>query len=131
MNRRLFLSLGLAAVCFGQAAFARSFADSVVAQLKKRGYRNISVGRTLLGRTRITAERNGGRREIILNPRTGEILRDLWIKASDSTGADDTGLIDTSSTTDDDGQPNTNTDDHEKEDKGDKDGDHGGDDDHD
>ncbi len=87
MKRRLFLSLGLAAVFSGRAAFARSFAESVVAQLKKQGYRHVRVERTLLGRTRILAERNGGQREIILNPRTGEILRDLWITVSGTNSA--------------------------------------------
>ncbi|MFN7224851.1 MAG: hypothetical protein ACK4MS_12600 [Paracoccaceae bacterium] len=113
MNRRLFLALGFAAICSGQAAFARSFSDSVVAQLKKRGYVKITVERTLLGRTRILAERNGGRREIILNPRTGEILRDLWITLSDSNGADETGLIDTSSGDGQDGEDDSDTGDNE------------------
>lgn len=61
--------------------FAASYEDSVIAQLRAQGYKRISVERTLLGRVKITASLNGGRREIILNPRTGEVLRDLWIGA--------------------------------------------------
>lgn len=59
-------------------AFAQDFGDSVVRQLRRQGFRQISTGRTLLGRVRIVALGNGGRREIIVNPRSGEILRDLW-----------------------------------------------------
>jgi len=47
-----------------------------VAQLQLDGYEDISVSRTWLGRTRIEAERSEIYREIILNPSTGEVLRD-------------------------------------------------------
>jgi len=82
MKRRLFLILGVSAIVSGRSAFAQSFADSIVAQLREQGFTRIKVERTLLGRTRIDARGKGGRREIILNPRTGEILRDLWITGS-------------------------------------------------
>ncbi len=78
MKRRLFLTLALGAVWAGSAAFAQSFTDSVVDQLRRQGFARINVDRTFLGRTRIVASGKGGQREIILNPRTGEILRDLW-----------------------------------------------------
>jgi hypothetical protein len=84
MNRRMFLALGVSAALCGHMANAQGFADSVVDQLRRQGFSRISVGRTLLGRTQIVAEGNGGRREIILNPRTGEILRDLWQSNSNS-----------------------------------------------
>lgn len=90
MNRRMFLTFGLSAAICGQSAFAQSFADSVVDQLRRQGFSRISVSRTLLGRTQIVAQGKGGRREIILNPRTGEILRDFWQtnSGSDSDGGD-------------------------------------------
>lgn len=59
-------------------AAADGIRDSIVSQLKQQGYREIVISRTWLGRTRILARREGERREIIINPRTGEILRDLW-----------------------------------------------------
>lgn len=85
--RRRQLLIGLAAVagthlCTGNAALAAGFADQIVAQLRKQGFGNIVVERTWLGRTRILAERSDARREIILNPSTGEILRDLWLSKS-------------------------------------------------
>lgn len=68
-------------------AVAASYEDSVVAQLRAQGYKRISVETTLLGRVKISAVLNGGRREIILNPRTGEVLRDLWIAADGDVSA--------------------------------------------
>lgn len=79
MDRRKFLIVSMAGMLMGVPAVAQSFSDSVVNQLRKQGFGRITTERTLLGRTRIVAIGNGGRREIILNPRTGEILRDLWI----------------------------------------------------
>lgn len=81
MNRRHFihgLTASSALTLVGAAAFAASYADAVVSQLTKQGFYNIAVQTTLLGRVRILADRGDGQREIILNPRTGEILRDTW-----------------------------------------------------
>lgn len=44
------------------------------------------MSRTLLGRTRFVATSDQYRREIILNPRTGEILRDLWLLLDGEAG---------------------------------------------
>ncbi|MEI6799459.1 MAG: hypothetical protein WCO04_09630 [Pseudomonadota bacterium] len=66
-------------------AFSASFADAIVAQLTVQGFTNISVQTTWLGRVQILALRSDGQREIILNPRTGEILRDLWTAAQGQT----------------------------------------------
>ena len=52
--------------------------DAITHQLRDQGFSRIEVSRTLLGRTRIVAHSGDGEREIILNPNTGEILRDLW-----------------------------------------------------
>lgn len=51
--------------------------DATVAFLEAQGYEIVLVERTWLGRVRIEAARSGYRREVIVNPRTGEILRDL------------------------------------------------------
>lgn len=65
-------------------AFAQDFASEIERRLLRQGYRIETVGRTLLGRVRILARNSEGEREIILNPRTGEILRDLWIARGSS-----------------------------------------------
>ena len=57
------------------ASFA-SPVDTVVSQLHTMGYANISVTRTMLGRARIVAEKDNHAREIVIHPRSGEILRD-------------------------------------------------------
>lgn len=82
MNRRQFLvSLGVAAVA-APKAWAQSYAEQIVQQLDDQGFNNIQVEVTLLGRVRIMADATSGHREIILNPKTGEILRDIWFDAA-------------------------------------------------
>ena len=76
MHRRAFLALSTALLACGPAWGADHVA-AIVGELDRRGYTRISVSRTFLGRARIVASGPHGRREIILNPATGEILRDL------------------------------------------------------
>lgn len=78
MNRRGFLAMLGAGLVSATGAVAETYADLIVRQLVDQGYVNVVVEVTLLGRVRIRAEGEYGLREIILNPRTGEILRDLW-----------------------------------------------------
>ncbi len=80
MNRRHLLVFGLAAVVAGPC-FASGFQDEIVATLRAQGYDQITVEVTLLGRVKITAFKMSNQREIVINPRTGEILRDLWLTA--------------------------------------------------
>jgi hypothetical protein len=75
MNRRDFV-LAIGATLIAAPALARSTTDSIVAALRAEGYSEIDVSRTLLRRVRIVARSARRRREIVLNPRTGEILRD-------------------------------------------------------
>lgn len=63
---------------------ADGLSDSVLSQLRQQGYNEIEMSRTWLGRTRIVARRDSERREIIINPRTGEILRDFWTDEDES-----------------------------------------------
>ncbi len=89
MKRRAFLATLIGGMAAATTAQARDRSDDIVRELKRKGYRIEAVSRTLLGRTRILATRDGGRREIIVNPVTGEILRDLWIARSrDDRGKD-------------------------------------------
>lgn len=81
MTPRLLLQVLVFTLTLASGAMAQGYADDVVQQLKVQGYADISVETTFLGRVRIVAAADGGHREIILNPRTGEILRDLWIVA--------------------------------------------------
>lgn len=72
---RLGLILAMAMVSPG---YAQDLTAQIVEQLTEQGFEVVVQERTMLGRVRISAERDGGRREIVLNPNTGEILRDLW-----------------------------------------------------
>lgn len=85
MKRRLFL-FGLATTSVLAAvagpALAASYAEDVVAQLNQLGFSDLTVETTWLGRIKIVASRTDGVREIVLNPRTGEILRDVWMPMS-------------------------------------------------
>ena len=93
MKRRSFLHglTATSAMLLAGGAFAATYAEDVVRQLTKQGFYNIAVDTTWLGRVRIHADRSDGQREIILNPRTGEILRDSW-QAAGSGGV--TPIID-------------------------------------
>lgn len=95
MRRREVLGQALAFALFAGGARADALSDRIVAQLRRQGYDSVTVSRTLLGRMRILASGAGQRREIILNPRTGEILRDFWQDEDDDTAdRDDGGILD-------------------------------------
>ncbi|MGB5556817.1 MAG: hypothetical protein WBN04_02285 [Paracoccaceae bacterium] len=85
MERRKFLALATAAVLAPAVAWSGPLEDQIVAQLRGQGYDKIAVSRTLLGRTRFVATSASYRREIILNPRTGEILRDFWLQLDEDS----------------------------------------------
>ena len=60
-----------------------------MAELVEDGYRNITVAKTWLGRLRFIAVRPGARREIVVNPATGEILRDYSRRSAEGRVDDD------------------------------------------
>ena len=133
MNRRALTTiLALAIACGGQAR-ADAPVDRILRDLKRLGYATVSVERTLLRRTRILAQSDEAQREIIVNPNTGEILRDLWIpldKASSSGTSG--GLLDdgpiSASGPDDDGDAGDNSGSGDDGDDNSGSGDGGGDD---
>ncbi|MBP8931421.1 MAG: hypothetical protein KBG46_09110 [Paracoccus sp.] len=61
----------------GMAQAAPDYAGRVVRQLADQGYRQIEVRRSLLGKVIVTGSRPGQQREIVIDPRNGELLRDL------------------------------------------------------
>ena len=58
------------------AAQADSLSDSLTRQLRAQGFTEVEVSRTWLGRLRVEARNDRMHREIVVNPNTGEILRD-------------------------------------------------------
>ncbi|TDQ59933.1 hypothetical protein EV658_10730 [Phaeovulum veldkampii DSM 11550] len=125
--------MALAALVTAHPAMAQDAVGQVERQLRRLGYRDITRQRTLLGRVRITALNAKGKREIILNPGTGEILRDFFKPFSGASGASG-GLLDgdtrAGSAKDDADDDTDDDDDDQGDDGGDDDGgdDDGGDD---
>jgi len=74
MMRRLIFAIALARAA--SPALAADVVSAWVRQLTLDGYEEMTISRTWLGRIRIVAEKGDVTREIILNNRTGEILRD-------------------------------------------------------
>jgi hypothetical protein len=107
MKRRAFLTGLLVGGAFAGPALAQGLVDDIISQLRRQRFQSVTTERTLLGRVRILAIRGDGAREIILNPRTGEILRDLWTPVSGGKAEveiiDDRSGRDTDEDDDDDG----------------------------
>jgi len=87
MHRRLLL-LSLATIgLLATQAMAQSVAEQISRQLRDQGFGQVTISQTWLGRTRIIGKSGDGQREIILNPKTGEILRDLFTTAGGKSGS--------------------------------------------
>jgi len=143
MNRRAFLLSLCAAATLAATPACADFVGTLQVQLQKQGFRQVSVSKTLLGRARIIAHAKSGSREIIMNPRTGEILRDQWTATKSTAGSTaaksndnkkgDSSASSGSGSGGDDGGNNDGGDDHGGDDGGESGGgesgghDHGGD----
>lgn len=119
-GRSTFLAVLAAGLLAASAAFA-DYEQDIVRQLQDMGFSRVEVSRTLLGRVRITAIGAEGTREIILNPNTGEILRDLWLQQDGR--ASDRALLDGSKR--DDGRNSNSGSSGSDDDDGDDDSDSG------
>lgn len=128
--------LGIMLLVAAGPALSDTAADRVVEQLRRHGYTEIEVSRTWLGRTRIFATAPQKSREIILNPRTGEVLRDhrrtkedafedLFEGDEDDRDKDDSAGEESGE--DEGGQSSDDGDDGGDDDGGDDSGDDGGD----
>jgi uncharacterized membrane protein YgcG len=103
------IGLMFAGMVVATSAHAEGYADSIVAQLRAQGFSEIETERTWLGRTKIVASGADGQREIVVNPNTGEILRDLWLMRN---GGSDRGLVSARGRDDDDGDDDDRDDDN-------------------
>lgn len=133
MKKWIVLSACVVWLTAGTPVAAAGFADDIVAELQEQGYSRIETEVTWLGRVRIVAEKDNGWREIIVNPRTGEILRDLWLLADGSSGRNgivgdgsgdggDGGSSNSGSGSDDDSSDDDSSDDSGSDDSGSDDG---------
>ncbi|MEL7215249.1 MAG: hypothetical protein AAGJ96_04845 [Pseudomonadota bacterium] len=86
-RRRAAFALLLATVlAWPTLAVAQTPVEAATDVLEAEGYTVESVRRTLLGRVRIEAERGGVGREIVIDPRSGAVLRDIVINEDDDGG---------------------------------------------
>ncbi len=87
MLKSLLLVLFLAAFLPGEVvAQTMTVREFYVRELREDGYENIRISRTFLGRLRFTGSQPGRRREIVVNPSNGAILRDYVRIIGDSAG---------------------------------------------
>lgn len=118
INRRQIVIFSVAAAVAGPS-FASGYQDEIVASLRAQGYEQITIETTLLGRVRITAMRQSNLREIVFNPRTGEILRDLWLTPDGQVAVSEPKFDDLDlKVKDDDGADSSGSDDKGSEDSG-------------
>jgi hypothetical protein len=120
------------------APAAQADADSVrnrfVSVLQEDGYVEIRISRTLLGRMRFVGSRSDARREIVVNPNSGVVLRDYvrFLNRS-SGGSSNSGSFknddDDDDYDDDDHDDNDHDDDRDDDDRDDDSGRDGGSDD--
>lgn len=73
-------------------ALAQSVEEQVRTQLSAQGFTEIDMRRTLLGRLRVVATSETHRREIVINPGSGAILRDYWEERDGDDEDDDDGV---------------------------------------
>ena len=76
MMKQLILVLCLVLAAPPALADADAIRDRIVAELQSDGFTQIRMNRTWLGRLRFVGDKPGARREIVVNPATGVILRD-------------------------------------------------------
>lgn len=87
MKRLLMISL-LTALSWQTPVMAQAdVSDPVVQMVEKQGYTVTEVTRTWLGRILITAQDGTNLREVVLNRRNGQILRDQLFPLAEPSGA--------------------------------------------
>ncbi|NNJ67174.1 MAG: hypothetical protein HKP54_03980, partial [Boseongicola sp.] len=64
--------------------------ETIINELREDGFQEIRISRTLLGRTRFVATNETMRREIVVNPTSGVVLRD-YIRFLRDRDDDDNG----------------------------------------
>ena len=81
MIRRVFLQRLALSVAVGLAAQGAHAdpVDDISDEIRSQGFKIVRVQRTWLGRVRIVGQNDAFRREVVIDPTTGEIRRDLLI----------------------------------------------------
>ena len=88
--RTLFIRIALALLLGTSAAMAETtsqLTEPIVSRLQEEGYVVVQIKRTWLGRILIISQNGEFLREVVINPHTGEILRDKLFALDGSNGA--------------------------------------------
>ena len=88
MNRRVFILASAGFIALGQGATAAPAEEQVARAISGQGFRITSRKRTFLGRVRFTAVRGNVEREVVVDPSSGEVLRDYSRTETRSVGKD-------------------------------------------
>lgn len=129
MLKRLLVVLVLAFAPPPALADAASVRDRIISELREDGYSEIRTSRTLLGRLRFLATRADARREIVVNPNTGLILRDyvrFFSRSGSGSGSDGSDGFDDDENDDEDDDDYDDDYDDESDDDDDDDDDNSG-----
>ena len=126
MSLKFALAVTLALAAPHALAAGDSVQDHIVAALAQEGYTSIRVSRTLLGRLRIIAEKSGARREIVVHPVTGLIMRDYVQRLGQDDDDDRGGSSGSDDDRDDDDDDDDDPDDDDDKDDDDDDRDNSG-----
>ncbi len=121
MFRALILIISLSVVAVPVAAQSDSVRDRIVQELQDDGFTEIRISKTWLGRLRFEAFSDTARREIVVNPVTGVILRDylqlLVAQGSSGQGGGTSGSGNEVGEDDDDDDDDDDEDDEDDEDR--------------
>lgn len=84
MKRAVLIAIFLAVMPMAAMSQDNTVRERLIEALRDDGYREIRISNTFLGRLRLVATKPDSRREIVVNPNTGVILRD-YIRFLDVT----------------------------------------------
>lgn len=76
MIKKVSLITATAFLLGSTSAIAQNVQEQIVQKLRSEGYTQIEISRSFFGRLRIEAHKDNFERELVVNPRTGVILRD-------------------------------------------------------
>lgn len=80
--RALSIIMSVVFLSLATTASAQSLEETVITRLKDDGWTCIVRSKTLIGRVRLIGLREGEIREVVIEPRTSEILRDIVIRSN-------------------------------------------------
>lgn len=110
----LSISLGCATLV-ALPASADTAKDRIIVELKEQGFKEITISRTFLGRTRIVATGRGRQREVVLNGSSGVVLRDYLKELPEGSDGTNQNAVDDNGRKAHDAQPSATASDGESQ----------------